>query len=46
MFQGEENTRKHMEQGKVVMVTEHRELDGGERRGHVVIRVSFLSGLC
>ncbi|XP_076458916.1 rap guanine nucleotide exchange factor 2-like isoform X3 [Babylonia areolata] len=38
LHQGEENTRKHEEQGEVVMVTEHRELDGGNRRGHIVIR--------
>ncbi|KAL8569549.1 hypothetical protein ACOMHN_002095 [Nucella lapillus] len=38
LHQGEENTRKHKEQGEVVMVTEHRELDGGNRRGHIVIR--------
>ena len=42
-FQGEENTRRHEEQGEVVMVTEHRELDGGNRRGHIVIRVSHRS---
>ncbi|XP_070185969.1 rap guanine nucleotide exchange factor 2-like isoform X2 [Littorina saxatilis] len=38
LHQGEENTRRHEEQGEVVMVTEHRELDGGNRRGHIVIR--------
>ena len=43
-FQGEENTRRHEEQGEVVMVTEHRELDGGNRRGHIVIRVSQQEG--
>ncbi|XP_067008888.1 rap guanine nucleotide exchange factor 2 [Anabrus simplex] len=37
--QGEENTRRHEEGGHVVMVTELRgALDGGARRGHVVIR--------
>uniref|UniRef100_A0A2C9LIN6 Rap guanine nucleotide exchange factor 2 n=1 Tax=Biomphalaria glabrata TaxID=6526 RepID=A0A2C9LIN6_BIOGL len=38
LHQGEENIKKHEEKGKVVMVTEHRELDGGNRKGHVVIR--------
>ena len=38
-----ENTRKHEEQGKVVMVTEHRVLDSGNRKGHIVIRVSSLT---
>ena len=40
-FQGEENTKRHKEEGQVVMVTEHRDLDGGNRRGHIVIRVSI-----
>lgn len=41
--QGEENTRRHEENGQLVMVTELRgTLDpGGVRRGHVVIRVSY-----
>ncbi|XP_067136215.1 rap guanine nucleotide exchange factor 6-like isoform X3 [Centruroides vittatus] len=38
LHQGEENTRKLEEDGEVVLVTEHRVLDGGSRRGHVVIR--------
>ncbi|XP_076440019.1 rap guanine nucleotide exchange factor 2-like [Babylonia areolata] len=38
LHQEEENTRKHEEQGQVVMVTEHREFDGGNRIGHIVIR--------
>lgn len=38
LHQGEENTRKLEENGRVVLVTEHRVLDGGARRGHVVIR--------
>lgn len=38
LHQGVENTRKHEEQGRVVMVTEHRVLDGGNRKGHIVIR--------
>ncbi|BFZ17836.1 hypothetical protein BsWGS_20875 [Bradybaena similaris] len=38
LHQGEENIKRHEEKGKVVMVTEHRELDGGERKGHIVIR--------
>lgn len=38
--QGEENTQKHEEDGQLVMVTElrHGATDGGQRRGHVVIR--------
>ena len=35
-FQGEENTLRHEENGEVVMVTEHRVLDGGNRKGHIV----------
>ncbi|XP_045212105.2 rap guanine nucleotide exchange factor 6-like isoform X7 [Mercenaria mercenaria] len=38
LHQGEENTRRHEEDGKVVMVTEHRVFDGGNRKGHIVIR--------
>ncbi|CAG9864686.1 unnamed protein product [Phyllotreta striolata] len=39
LHQGEENTRRHEEDGKLVMVTE---LEGstGTRRGHVVIRAT------
>ena len=40
LYQGEENTRRHEEAGEVVLVTEHRVLDGGNRKGHIVIRVS------
>lgn len=37
--QGEENTRRHEENGRVVLVTELRgAVDGAVRRGHVVIR--------
>lgn len=37
--QGEENTRRHEENGRVILVTELRgALDNGARRGHVVIR--------
>ena len=39
--QGEENTRRHEVDGQVVMVTElrgHSEVQGSNRRGHVVIR--------
>ncbi|XP_059609852.1 rap guanine nucleotide exchange factor 2 isoform X2 [Phlebotomus argentipes] len=38
--QGEENTRRHEENGHLVMITElrHGLLDAGTRRGHVVIR--------
>ncbi|KAL4239412.1 hypothetical protein ACF0H5_000227 [Mactra antiquata] len=38
LHQGEENTKRHEENGKVVKVTEHREFDGGNRKGHIVIR--------
>lgn len=38
LHKGEENTRRHEEDGQVVLVTEHRVLDGGNRRGHVVIK--------
>ncbi|XP_014601024.1 PREDICTED: rap guanine nucleotide exchange factor 2-like isoform X3 [Polistes canadensis] len=39
--QGEENTRRHEENGRVTLVTELRgALDGGVRRGHVVIRAT------
>ncbi|CAL1529208.1 unnamed protein product [Lymnaea stagnalis] len=38
LHQGEENIKKHEVEGRVVMVTEHRELDGGNRKGHIVIR--------
>ncbi|XP_022258450.1 rap guanine nucleotide exchange factor 2-like [Limulus polyphemus] len=38
LHQGEENTRKHEENGQVVLVTEQRVLDGGSQQGHVVIR--------
>lgn len=38
--QGEENIQRHEEGGRVVMVTEQRgALEGGGRRGHIVIRV-------
>nr|XP_006814043.1 PREDICTED: rap guanine nucleotide exchange factor 6-like [Saccoglossus kowalevskii] len=40
LHQGEENTRKVEEEGEVVMVTEHRVLDGGNRKGHVVIKAT------
>ncbi|XP_069123814.1 rap guanine nucleotide exchange factor 6-like isoform X8 [Argopecten irradians] len=38
LHQGEENTRRHEEEGNIVLVTEHRVFDGGNRRGHIVIR--------
>lgn len=41
VFQEKENTQRHEEQGQVVMVTEHRELEGGNRKGQIVIRVSI-----
>ena len=31
--------KKFSENGEVVMVTEYRSLDGGNRHGHVVIKV-------
>lgn len=37
--QGEENTRRHEENGQLVMVTEQRGALEGGRRGPVVIRV-------
>ncbi|XP_050515980.1 rap guanine nucleotide exchange factor 6-like isoform X2 [Diabrotica virgifera virgifera] len=42
LHQGEENTRRHEEEGKLVMVTELRgSLEpGSNRRGHVVIRAT------
>ena len=40
VFQGEENTKRHEEHGQIVMVTEHRILDSGNNKGHIVIRVS------
>ncbi|GAB0092081.1 rap guanine nucleotide exchange factor 2 [Sergentomyia squamirostris] len=38
--QGEENTKRHEDNGQLVMITElrHGVLDAGTRRGHVVIR--------
>ena len=42
--QGEENILRHEEDGQIVMVVERREtIDGGSRRGHVVIRVRYFS---
>ncbi|KAL3876620.1 hypothetical protein ACJMK2_034439 [Sinanodonta woodiana] len=38
LHKGEENTQRHEEKGRVVMVTERREFDGGNRKGHIVIR--------
>ena len=39
LSQGEENIQKVTENGEVVVVTEYRTLDGGNRHGHVVIKV-------
>ena len=39
--QGKENTQSCIEEGEVVMVTEHRVFDGGNRKGQIVIRVSM-----
>jgi hypothetical protein len=41
--QGEENIRRHEEEGELVLVTESRAIDGGNRRGHIAIRVSGCS---
>merc|ERR1719328_221607 len=38
LHQGEENQRRHEKDGEVVLVTEHRVLDNGARKGHIVIR--------
>lgn len=39
----EKNTHKVEEEGEIVMVKEHRELDrSGTRKGHIVIKVSDL----
>lgn len=42
LHQGEENTVRHEEEGEVVLITEHRVLDSGNRKGHIVIKVSIL----
>lgn len=40
--QGEENTRRHEEDGRLVMITELRgDQEEGGKRGHVVIRVCY-----
>ncbi|XP_042148250.1 rap guanine nucleotide exchange factor isoform X4 [Ixodes scapularis] len=38
LHRSEENTCKHEEDGRVVLVTEHRTVDSGSREGHIVIR--------
>ena len=38
LHQGEENQRRHEKDGEVVLVTEHRILENGSRKGHIVIR--------
>ena len=38
LHQGEENQKRHEKDGEVVLVTEHRSLDSGLSKGHVVIR--------
>ena len=38
LHQGEENQRRHEEDGKVVMVTELRNVESDLRKGHIVIR--------
>lgn len=39
LHQGEENTRRHEEDGVLVLVTEQRPIDAGNRRGNIVIKV-------
>ena len=39
LHQGEENIVRHEEEGQVVLVTEQRLVDGGNRSGHIVIKV-------
>ncbi|XP_065348320.1 rap guanine nucleotide exchange factor 2 isoform X2 [Cloeon dipterum] len=36
--QGEENIRRHEDNGELVLVTEQRVIDSGSRRGHIAIR--------
>ena len=43
LSQGEANIHEVVENGEVVMVTEYRSLDGGNRHGHVVIKVRIMS---
>ncbi len=38
-MKGEENTRKHEENGRVVLVTEQRAQTGATQRSHIVIKV-------
>jgi Rap guanine nucleotide exchange factor 2 len=38
LHQGEENQKRHEKDGEVVLVTEHRTMDNGARKGHIVIR--------
>lgn len=45
LHQGEENTVRHEEDGDVVLITEHRVLDSGNRNGHIVIKVRLRSFL-
>lgn len=43
----EKNTHKVEEEGEIVMVKEHRELDrSGTRKGHIVIKVSETFSPC
>lgn len=44
--QVEKNMQKVEEEGEIVMVKEHRELDRtGTRKGHIVIKVTFKNQL-
>ena len=40
LHKGEENTRKHEENGRIVLVTEQRAQLGSSQRSHIVIKVS------
>lgn len=40
-LQGQENTRRHEEAGRLVLVTEQRSGPDGSRRGHIAIRVCW-----
>jgi Rap guanine nucleotide exchange factor 2 len=45
LSQGEENIHELTENGEVVVVTEYRSLDGGNRHGYVVIKVREMTKL-
>lgn len=39
LHQSEENIRRHEENGELVLVTEQRPIDSGNRKGNIVIKV-------